>query len=65
MRECKHDEQGRLSVGRDYRVTTSDAVRAGIYVHGASTEHSHGLSAGLLSNTAVRSGEIAQSILRR
>ncbi|MET8683183.1 SidA/IucD/PvdA family monooxygenase [Streptomyces sp. NPDC004732] len=65
LRECKRDEQGRLGVERDYRVTTSDAVRCGIYVQGASTEHSHGLSAGLLSNTAVRSGEIAQSILKR
>ncbi|MFD4633069.1 lysine N(6)-hydroxylase/L-ornithine N(5)-oxygenase family protein [Streptomyces sp. NPDC058284] len=65
IRECKRDEQGRLGVERDYRVITSDAVRCGIYVHGASTEHSHGLSAGLLSNTAVRSGEIAQSILTR
>ncbi|MEU6126221.1 SidA/IucD/PvdA family monooxygenase [Streptomyces sp. NPDC047123] len=65
IRECKRDEEGRLGVERDYRVITSDAVRCGIYVHGASTEHSHGLSAGLLSNTAVRSGEIAQSILAR
>ncbi|WP_438290615.1 lysine N(6)-hydroxylase/L-ornithine N(5)-oxygenase family protein [Streptomyces sp. HUAS TT7] len=65
LSECKRDEEGRLGVERDYRVTTSDAVRCGIYVHGASTEHSHGLSAGLLSNTAVRSGEIAQSILTR
>ncbi|MFE1774103.1 lysine N(6)-hydroxylase/L-ornithine N(5)-oxygenase family protein [Streptomyces sp. NPDC059008] len=65
LSECKRDEEGRLSVERDYRVTTSDAVRCGIYVHGASTESSHGLSAGLLSNTAVRSGEIADSILKR
>ncbi|SCE40098.1 SidA/IucD/PvdA family monooxygenase [Streptomyces sp. DvalAA-19] len=63
--ECKRDEEGRLAVERDYRVITSEAVRCGIYVHGAVTEHSHGLSAGLLSNTAVRSGEIARSILRR
>ncbi|MYZ17500.1 SidA/IucD/PvdA family monooxygenase [Streptomyces sp. SID337] len=65
LHECKRDEEGRLTVERDYRVITSDAVRCGIYVQGASTEHSHGLSAGLLSNTAVRSGEIAQSILKR
>ncbi|MBZ4319514.1 lysine N(6)-hydroxylase/L-ornithine N(5)-oxygenase family protein [Streptomyces huiliensis] len=63
--ECKRDERGRLDVARDFRVTTSDAVRCGIYVHGASTEHSHGLSAGLLSTTAVRSGEIADSLTRR
>ncbi|MGW0988170.1 lysine N(6)-hydroxylase/L-ornithine N(5)-oxygenase family protein [Streptomyces sp. NPDC002486] len=63
--ECKRDDQGELDVARDYRLTTSDVVRCGIYVHGASTERSHGLSAGLLSTTAVRSGEIAHSILAR
>ncbi|MGA4843966.1 lysine N(6)-hydroxylase/L-ornithine N(5)-oxygenase family protein [Streptomyces sp. G45] len=61
--ECKRDDEGRLVLGRDYRVATSDAVRCGIYVHGAGSEHSHGLAAGLLSNTAVRSGEIVDSIL--
>ncbi|WP_407836834.1 lysine N(6)-hydroxylase/L-ornithine N(5)-oxygenase family protein [Streptomyces sp. DSM 116496] len=64
LADCKRDGEGRLVVGRDYRVTTSDAVRCGIYLQGASTEHSHGLAAGLLSNTAVRSGEIAASILK-
>jgi L-ornithine N5-oxygenase len=63
--ECKKDEAGGLYVDRDYRVRTSEMLRCGIYLHGASTEGSHGLSAGLLSNTAVRAGEIARSILCR
>ncbi|WP_127361640.1 lysine N(6)-hydroxylase/L-ornithine N(5)-oxygenase family protein [Actinacidiphila soli] len=63
--ECKLDDSGRLLLERDYRVITSDAVQGGIYLHGGGAEHTHGLSAGLLSNTAVRSGEIAHSILRR
>jgi L-ornithine N5-monooxygenase len=63
--ECKSDGSGRLALDRDYRVPTSGAVRCGIYLNGGSAEQTHGLSAGLLSNTAVRSGEIAMSILRR
>jgi L-ornithine N5-oxygenase len=62
--QCKTDEHGRLVLSRDYRVVTSDAVRCAIYVHGAASEHSHGLSAGLLSNVAVRAGEIVGSIVR-
>ncbi|GGT44257.1 SidA/IucD/PvdA family monooxygenase [Streptomyces atratus] len=61
--ECKKDEAGGLYVDRDYRVRTSEMLRCGIYLHGAGTESSHGLGAGLLSNTAVRAGEIARSIL--
>jgi len=60
--EIKKDDNGRPVLTRDYRVVTADSVRCGIYVHGAGAEHTHGLSAGLLSNTAVRAGEIAQSI---
>lgn len=63
--ECKKDETGGLYVDRDYRVRTSDMLRCGIYLHGAGTENSHGLSAGLLSTTAVRAGEIARSISGR
>jgi L-ornithine N5-oxygenase len=59
---CKVDAQGRLLLGRDYRVITSDAVQCGIYVHGGAAEHTHGLSAGLLSTVAVRAGEITRSI---
>jgi L-ornithine N5-oxygenase len=58
---CRRDRLGRLEIGRDYRVATDDELQAGIYVQGA-TEHTHGLSSTLLSNVAVRSGEIAASI---
>ncbi len=61
---CERDELGRLKVTRDYRVVTDDAVRGGIYLQGG-TEHTHGITSSLLSNTAVRVGEILDSILRR
>nr|UTI67658.1 AptO [Actinoallomurus sp. ID145808] len=60
---CQRDEQGRLRVDRDYRVVTSPEIRCGIYLQGG-TEHTHGLSSSLLSNIAVRSGEIVNSIAR-
>lgn len=63
--ECKLDDAGRITLDRGYRIVTSGEVRCGIYLHGASAERTHGLSAGLLSNTAVRSGEIADSIVKR
>ncbi|MBP2473261.1 L-ornithine N5-oxygenase [Crossiella equi] len=59
---CRRDERGELRVDRDYRVATEDTVRAGVYLQG-STETSHGISSTLLSNTAVRVGEILDSIL--
>jgi L-ornithine N5-oxygenase len=43
-------------------VRTAGDLRCGIYLQGA-TEHAHGISAGLLSNTAVRAGEIVRSIV--
>lgn len=58
------DRLGRLEIGRDYRVATDEEVTAGIYVQGA-TEHTHGLASTLLSNVAVRNGEIAASIVAR
>ncbi len=61
-RACRRDSGGRLDVRRDYRVQTSPDITAGIYLQGAS-EHTHGLSATLLSNVAVRSGEIVESLL--
>jgi L-ornithine N5-oxygenase len=61
---CERDEYGRLRVTRDYRVVTDDGVRGGIYLQGG-TEHTHGITSSLLSNTAVRVGEILDSILRR
>lgn len=61
---CERDERGRLKVTRDYRVVTSKDVPGGIYLQGG-TEHTHGITSSLLSNTAVRVGEILESILRR
>jgi L-ornithine N5-monooxygenase len=61
---CLRDGAGQLRVTRDYRVMTSPALPCGIYLQGG-TEHSHGLSSSLLSNVALRSGEIADSIIRR
>ena len=61
---CRYDEDGRLCVQRDYRVATAPEVHAGIYLQGG-TEHSHGLSSSLLSNTAVRAGEILESVAGR
>jgi L-ornithine N5-oxygenase len=59
---CLRDEEDELQVGRDHRVATSSDVTAGIYLQGG-TEHSHGLTSTLLSNTAVRAGEIHDSIV--
>ncbi|MCX2954039.1 lysine N(6)-hydroxylase/L-ornithine N(5)-oxygenase family protein [Lentzea sp. NEAU-D7] len=61
---CECDERGRLKVTRDYRVVTDDGLRGGIYLQGG-TEHTHGITSSLLSNTAVRVGEILDSVLRR
>ncbi|MEU4804436.1 lysine N(6)-hydroxylase/L-ornithine N(5)-oxygenase family protein [Actinosynnema sp. NPDC023587] len=61
---CLHDERDRLRVGRDYRLETDEAVLGGIYLQGG-TEHTHGISSSLLSNTSVRVGEILQSVLDR
>ncbi|ATE55687.1 lysine N(6)-hydroxylase/L-ornithine N(5)-oxygenase family protein [Actinosynnema pretiosum] len=60
---AKLDGAGRPVLDRDHRVVTSGSVRAGIYLQGAVTEPTHGLSAGLLSTTAVRAGEIVRAIL--
>ena len=61
---CHYDEQGRAVVERDYRIRTDASVRAGIYLQGG-TEHTHGISSSLLSNTAVRSAEILESVCAR
>ncbi len=63
-RSCERDEHGRLKVTRDYRVVTGEDVPGGIYLQGG-TEHTHGITSSLLSNTAVRVGEILDSVLRR
>jgi len=61
---CGRDEEGRVQVERDYRLRVKPAVRGGIYLQGG-TEHSHGITSSLLSNTAVRVGEIVESIVAR
>lgn len=58
---CKRTSSQTLRVGRDYRVETADGVQAGIYLQGG-TEHTHGLSASLLSNLSVRAWDIAESL---
>jgi L-ornithine N5-oxygenase len=61
---CLRDGAGRYQIGRDYRLVTTPDVSCGIYLQGG-TEHTHGLTSSLLSNIAVRGGEIADSILQR
>ncbi|MET9569598.1 lysine N(6)-hydroxylase/L-ornithine N(5)-oxygenase family protein [Streptomyces virginiae] len=63
-RHFLRDETGRHRVERDYRLVTASGLSCGIYLQGG-TEHTHGLSSSLLSNIAVRSGEIADSIVLR
>ncbi|WP_250008417.1 lysine N(6)-hydroxylase/L-ornithine N(5)-oxygenase family protein [Actinoplanes sp. M2I2] len=61
--ECRRDEAGQIVVSRDYRMDTSARIRAGVYLQGG-TEHTHGLSSSLLSNTSIRSAEILDSIVQ-
>lgn len=53
-----------VSVERDYRLPTPVDVDADIYLLGG-TERTHGLTSSLLSNAAVRAGEILASVLVR
>jgi len=55
------DERGRIPVGRDYRLPLR-GTDVPVFVQGA-TEHTHGLASTLLSNVAVRSGEILDAVL--
>ena len=59
---CLRDEEDEVRIGRDYRVETPPHVSAGIYLQGAG-EHTHGLTSTLLSTTAIRAGEIRDSLL--
>ncbi|NEC66559.1 lysine N(6)-hydroxylase/L-ornithine N(5)-oxygenase family protein [Streptomyces sp. SID9727] len=61
---CLRDEGGRVRVERDYRIATDAALNCGIYLQGG-TEHTHGITSALLSNTAIRVGEILDSLLDR
>ncbi|UGQ15638.1 lysine N(6)-hydroxylase/L-ornithine N(5)-oxygenase family protein [Yinghuangia sp. ASG 101] len=58
---CAYDADGRPRLGRDYRVVTEKPSAAGIYLQGP-TEHTHGIGSTLLSNIAVRAGEILASV---
>ncbi|MET0456477.1 MAG: SidA/IucD/PvdA family monooxygenase [Mycobacterium sp.] len=49
-------------VERDYRLRTAREIPGAIYLQGG-TEHTHGLSSSLISNIAVRCGEIVESIV--
>ncbi|HEY1914828.1 MAG TPA: SidA/IucD/PvdA family monooxygenase [Streptosporangiaceae bacterium] len=59
---CKIESSGAFCLDRDHRIVTSEQMHCGIYVQGAE-EASHGLAATLLSTSAVRAGEIAESIM--
>lgn len=61
--DCRLNSHGEVVLRRNYQVATSDAISCGIFVQGAAAERSHGLSAGLLSATAVRAGEIAAALV--
>ncbi|MFD9191236.1 lysine N(6)-hydroxylase/L-ornithine N(5)-oxygenase family protein [Streptomyces phaeochromogenes] len=61
---CLRDDEGRVRVERDYRIVTDPELRCGIYLQGG-TEHTHGITSSLLSNTATRVGEILDSLLAR
>ncbi|MER5768775.1 SidA/IucD/PvdA family monooxygenase [Streptomyces sp. NPDC001985] len=61
---CLRDEEDALLVGRDHRVETIAHVTSDIYLQGG-TEHTHGITSTLLSNTAVRAGEIRASLIAR
>jgi L-ornithine N5-oxygenase len=53
---------GQPAVTRDYRLATEPPTAGNLYIQG-NTEHTHGLTSSLLSNIAVRSAEILESIL--
>ena len=60
---CATGDDGMVCVGRDYRVATDVRDARPASTCRAPTEHTHGIGSTLLSNTAVRAGEILGSIL--
>jgi len=60
----RRDAAGRPSAERDYSARWTVPARARLFLVG-STGHQHGISATLLSNVAVRAGEIAQAVHAR
>ncbi|GAA2355118.1 SidA/IucD/PvdA family monooxygenase [Saccharopolyspora halophila] len=63
-RHCAWDAEGNLEIERDYRIRTTEPLPGSIYLQGG-TEHTHGITSSLLSNGAVRAGEIRDSLLAR
>lgn len=61
-RLCHSDVHGRPILDRAYRLETDPSITGDIFVQGNS-EHSHGLTSSLLSNVAVRSGEIVSALV--
>ncbi|MFT4127786.1 MAG: SidA/IucD/PvdA family monooxygenase [Gordonia sp. (in: high G+C Gram-positive bacteria)] len=61
-RSCHADVHGRPVLDRHYRLETDPEITGQIFVQGNS-EHTHGLTSTLLSNVAVRSGEIVAAIV--
>jgi len=57
------DTDGRPAVTRDYRLVPKSRAPGDIYLNG-SVEHTHGLASSLLSNVAVRAGEIVAALSR-
>lgn len=55
---------GTAEVARDYQLVMNASHDAGLYVQGG-TEHAHGITSTLLSNVAVRCGEIVDSVVTR
>lgn len=60
----QRDTTGKHQVERDYRLIPASELNCGVYLQGG-TEHTHGLTSALLSNIAIRGGEIADSIMMR
>ncbi len=56
------DADGRPLLERDYRMRGAQRVHGGLYLQGG-TEHTHGITSSLLSLSAVRAGEIRDSVL--
>ncbi|GAA3962368.1 lysine N(6)-hydroxylase/L-ornithine N(5)-oxygenase family protein [Gordonia caeni] len=59
---CHADAHGHPVLDRSYRLKTDPEITGSIFVQGNS-EHSHGLTSTLLSNVAVRSGEIVGALV--
>ncbi|OSC38721.1 lysine N(6)-hydroxylase/L-ornithine N(5)-oxygenase family protein [Mycobacterium decipiens] len=63
-RNYEFDSDGRPAVTRDYRLVAKSNAPGDIYLNG-SVEHTHGLGSSLLSNVAVRAGEIVAAVSRQ